>query len=112
VQEPSDTAGPLVTAVSGEDEVNGGRLVLVGDTDFMQNRGIYSGGNSIFLTNAFNWLARDEQTLTLTPRQTIPRTLVLTQTQILALQIAGLTAAPLLFALLGLFNWYSRRWGK
>jgi hypothetical protein len=112
VQEPSDTTGPLVTAVSGEDEANGGRLVLVGDTDFMQNRGIYSGGNSIFLTNSFNWLARDEQTLTLTPRQTIPRTLVLTQTQILALQIAGLTAAPLLFALLGIFNWYSRRWGQ
>src|SRR5690606_30659449 len=82
VQEAADTVGPLVAAVSAEHGVGGGRLVLVSDTDWMLNRGIFSGGNSIFLTNAFNWLAGDEQTLSLTPRETINRTLVLTQTQI------------------------------
>ena len=78
----------------------------------MLNRGIFSGGNSIFLTNTFNWLAGDEQTLSLTPRETINRTLVLTQAQILSLQIASLTAAPLLFAIFGLYNWFSRRYKR
>ncbi|MDA0242132.1 MAG: Gldg family protein [Chloroflexi bacterium] len=112
VQEAADTAGPLVAAVSAEHGAGGGRLVLVSDTDWMLNRGIFSGGNSIFLTNTFNWLAGDEQTLSLTPRETINRTLVLTQAQILSLQIASLTAAPLLFAIFGLYNWFSRRYKR
>lgn len=109
VQEDTDTAGPLGMAVSAENQTSGGRLVLVGDADFLVNKGIYNGGNSIFLTNAFNWLAGDEQTLTLTPRTTIERNLTLTETQLASLQVTSLCAAPLLILAFGLYNWRRRK---
>ena len=96
-------------AVAAENGATSGRIVVVGDADFLNNINLYSGGNSIFFTNALNWLARDELTLELTPRETVDRTLNMTSEQITTMQLLGLCIGPLLVAGAGLLVWRQRR---
>lgn len=107
--EAGDTAGPLIVALSAEERQSGARLVLVGDGSWLINANVYSGGNSIFFSNALNWLARDEQTLALTPRESVPRTLTITAEQTRALQFTAVALNPLLIVLVGAWLWWKRR---
>jgi ABC-type uncharacterized transport system involved in gliding motility auxiliary subunit len=106
---PGDTEGPLHIGVSVQNNETNGRLVVFGDTDFISNGMITQGGNSLLFTNAVNWLAGDEVAVEITPRQTIERQLVISQVELVWLQLVSICLGPLLMLIAGLFVWYSRR---
>jgi Ca2+/Na+ antiporter len=108
-QGPDDAAGPLAVGMSVENLVTGGRIVVFGDADFISNDYIFAGGNYLVATNAMNWLARDETTLVLTPRETVQRTYNIPQAQLGMLQLVIWFGPPLIMALIGLVVWFSRR---
>ncbi|RMG92206.1 MAG: hypothetical protein D6706_17260 [Chloroflexi bacterium] len=104
-----DIDGPLAVGVSAENLNTGARLVVFGDTDFLANELVLSGGNSLLFTNALNWLANDEVAVELTPRATINRQVIISQSQLGFLQLVSICLGPALMALAGLAVWYSRR---
>ena len=102
-------SGPLVVGVSGENAINSGRVVVFSDADFLRNTLSTSGGNSLLFTNAMNWLARDEFSIELTPRDTIERTIAIPQEQLAILNWVSICLGPLLMIIIGAAVWYSRR---
>jgi ABC-type uncharacterized transport system involved in gliding motility auxiliary subunit len=106
---PEDAQGPVVVAMSAENTATGGRLVLVGDVDFLNNDAATAVANSLFFSNAMNWLAGDEAALDLTPRETVNRSVALPETQLGIIQAVSCLTGPILVALIGLYVWFSRR---
>jgi ABC-type uncharacterized transport system involved in gliding motility auxiliary subunit len=106
---PDDTEGPLHIGVSVRNEETNGRIVLFGDTDFISNGLINQGGNGLLFSNAVNWLAGDEVAVDVTPRQTIERQLIISQAELVWLQLVSICLGPLLMLVAGFFVWYSRR---
>ncbi|MCA9929243.1 MAG: Gldg family protein, partial [Anaerolineales bacterium] len=104
-----DAAGPLAIGSSLENANTNARLIVFGDTDFLSNLWLLQNGNSILMTNAFNWLADDELAVELTPRETITRQLTISQTQLGLIQLIVLALTPAIAALIGGAVWYSRR---
>lgn len=104
-----DILGPLAVGLNAEKAETSARLVVFGDTDFISNRLITSGGNNLLLTNAFNWLADDEVAVELTPRENVDRTVAISQSQLGILQLTSICLGPALMGLIGIGVWYSRR---
>ncbi|MFQ5398903.1 MAG: GldG family protein [Anaerolineae bacterium] len=105
----NDATGPLAIGVSAENAITGARLVVLGDADFMANGLVLSGGNNLLVSNAFNWLANDEVSANLTPRETVNRQVIISQSQLGLLQLLSICLGPGLMALIGIAVWYSRR---
>jgi ABC-type uncharacterized transport system involved in gliding motility auxiliary subunit len=106
---PDDAEGPLHIGVSVQHNETNGRLVVFGDTDFISNETINRGGNSLLFTNAINWLAGDEAAVEVTPRQTVERQLIVSQAELVWLQLVSICLGPLLMVVAGFAVWYSRR---
>jgi ABC-type uncharacterized transport system involved in gliding motility auxiliary subunit len=104
-----DAAGPVVVGLSAENAATGGRLVLVGDVDFLNNDASTAVANSLFFSNAMNWLAGDEAALELSTREVVNRTVTLPQDQVGLIQVLSCLTGPSLVALIGIAVWYSRR---
>lgn len=104
-----DILGPMPVAVSAENAGTGGRVVVVGDVDFLNNSTSTAAANTIFFSNAINWLAGDEAALELTPRETINRSVALPESQLVLIRSVSCLAGPTLVALLGLYVWFSRK---
>lgn len=104
-----DEDGPLTIAISAENAETGARLVALGDSDFAGNTYVLQNGNSLLLTNAFNWLADDEVAVSLTPRETVNRQLTVTQSQLGLIQLVVLFLTPGVMAVIGVVVWYTRR---
>lgn len=105
----ADADGVLNVGVSAENSATGGRLVVFGDTDFLSNRLITLGGNNLLFSGALNWLANDEVSIDLAPRDTVQRQVLIPQTQLGFLQMTSLCLSPVLMMILGIGVWYSRR---
>jgi ABC-type uncharacterized transport system involved in gliding motility auxiliary subunit len=59
-----DTRGPLTTVVWAANQRTGGRIVLIGDSDFVSNGLVLTApGNGILFTDALTWLTRFEEEL-------------------------------------------------
>ncbi|MBP7998502.1 MAG: GldG family protein [Chloroflexi bacterium] len=104
-----DNGGPLAVGVSAENTLTGGRLVLFSDSDFIRNTGSATGGNSLLFTNSMNWLARDEFSINLTPRESIQRSIAIPQEQLTLLRWISTWLGPVLMLIIGGAVWYSRR---
>jgi ABC-type uncharacterized transport system involved in gliding motility auxiliary subunit len=105
----ADAPGPVNVAISAENTATGGRLVVVGDVNMLTNNGSRFNANSLFFTNAMNWLAGDEAALELTPRETINRSINLQQSDLALVQVLSCLIGPSLVGLIGLVVWYTRR---
>jgi ABC-type uncharacterized transport system involved in gliding motility auxiliary subunit len=103
-----DAAGPLAVGVSAENPATGARLVVFGDADFFSNQGL-QGGNGILFSNILNWLANDEVSINLTPRETVTRTVVIPQGQLNLMTLISVCLGPLVMTIAGVSVWYSRR---
>lgn len=76
-QDPeTEAAGPLLVAVAAEDLQSGARVVVFGDSDFAANSDFFNGGNGDMIVNSVDWAARQEQLISITPKQTTTRTVV------------------------------------
>ncbi len=104
-----DAQGNLIIGLSGENSATGGRVVAFGDADFVLNANLVWGGNSILFANALNWLADDELTIDLAPRETVQRQLNIPEQQLRTLRFISTWFGPLLMGLVGLTVWSARR---
>jgi ABC-type uncharacterized transport system involved in gliding motility auxiliary subunit len=107
--ESEDATGSLTVALSAQNTASGARLVVFGDTDFLANSFIQQGGNSFLFENAANWLVNDVVSIELSARESLPRQVTITQSQLSLLQLVSICFAPGLLALVGIAIWYSRR---
>jgi WD40 repeat protein len=108
----ADLPGPLSLAVSSEDMVGGGRLVVIGDADFASNGALQQEafGNIDLFVNAANWLSEEEELLNLRPRSTGFRTFEHLSDPIVALiGLSGACLLPIVVGMAGVLVWVQRR---
>ena len=72
------------------------RLVVFGDSDFASNRWIRQLGNGDLFLNTTNWLAQQEDLISIRPRDPEDHRIEITQGQQTAVLIFGLAVIPLL----------------
>ena len=127
-QDPDRRMGPLAMAVAldlssasepppypGAPEPpvddSGGRIVAIGDFDFVRDD-LYQAGlqSNVFLaTSSIGWLARSERLITIPPHEPPDRTMVLATTQKNLAILISAVFIPVLVLLTGLFVWWRRR---
>jgi ABC-type uncharacterized transport system involved in gliding motility auxiliary subunit len=105
-----DVPGPfnLALALQREREGREQRIVVVGSGAFLSNAYSGNGGNLDLGMNMVNWLAGDEQYITLAPHTAKDGTLTFSKHQLTAFTYTLLLGLPLLFASIGAWLWWRR----
>jgi ABC-type uncharacterized transport system involved in gliding motility auxiliary subunit len=111
-----DRRGPLAIAAArtfepadGASGKRGGRLVVVGDSDFARNRYIGSGANVDLFLNAANWLVGEEHFITIERKLPRASTVNLTNEQFYDFRYLSLFVLPEALLLFGILVWWRRR---
>jgi ABC-type uncharacterized transport system involved in gliding motility auxiliary subunit len=109
--EAEEVAGPVSVAVSLERmlEDREQRIIVIGSGHFLANSYLGNGGNIDFGINMINWLAGDEDLITIQPRPTIDSQLVLNESDLTMIVMGFLIVLPSLFLISGFFIWWIRR---
>lgn len=109
--EIEDVAGPVSVAVALDRTLDDReqRIVVIGSGYFLANAYLGNGGNIDFGINLLNWLAGDEDLITIQPRSTIDSQLMLNESALTLIVIGFLIVLPLLFLMSGLIIWRKRR---
>jgi ABC-type uncharacterized transport system involved in gliding motility auxiliary subunit len=87
----------------------GTRLVVFGDSDFAGNSSLTLGGNSDLFLNSVNWLAEEEELISISPKPPVSRVLVLSPGQARFLQYSSVIFLPAAVLLVGAVVWWRRR---
>jgi ABC-type uncharacterized transport system involved in gliding motility auxiliary subunit len=115
-----DYKGPLTVAVSGSVSPQGpaaagdrkkaqGRFVAVGTSSLAENAYLGFGGNQDLIMNAVNWLAAEEDLISVRPKPPENQHLTLNQRQMQRILYLGVIGIPLLIIVLGISVWWGRR---
>ncbi len=106
-----DTPGPAIIALALNRTINDveQRIVVVGCGAFLSNSFAGNGGNVDMGVNMVNWLARDDQLITLQPRAAKDSNIVLSKTQLTVISAGFLLGLPLLLSIAGGYIWWRRR---
>lgn len=106
-----DSKGPVTVAAALEREVSGKpqRIVVTGSGHFLANT--YAGllGNLDLGINMVNWLAGDEDLITLQPRALVDGSLALSRPWVTFIALSFLVALPGAFLFTGGMIWWRRR---
>ena len=106
----SDIGGPVSLGVVAEGTSNNARLVVYGGSDFATNAYYSFYGNSDMIINSIDWAAKEENLISLTPKETVTRTLVQPQPYTMGLILLGsLVVIPGLVIVAGVSSWIVRR---
>jgi ABC-type uncharacterized transport system involved in gliding motility auxiliary subunit len=107
----TDSRGPLSLGVAASKKVGDktARLVVLGDSDFASNEAIGRSSNGDLLFNAVDWLASDQNLISIRPKSVANRHVNLTDSQAMALRWADIVALPGIVLFLGLAIWWKRR---
>jgi len=105
------TAGPLSlgVAVSSKKGDKSARLVVIGDSDFAANQGVGLQHNGDLFFNVINWLAEDENLISIRPKTMTNRRVTLTEAQSTAFKWFDLFLLPGLVIFSGIYIWWKRR---
>lgn len=107
-RDDKDNLPPLFTAVAAQKTVVGGkdgekgRLVVFGDADFINNRYLPMQGNQDLVLNAINWLAEQEEKITIRPKARAGSQLFLSGEQLGKLKFLSMDILPVLLVAMGL----------
>jgi ABC-type uncharacterized transport system involved in gliding motility auxiliary subunit len=106
-----DVPGPITIAVAVERKVKDKdqRVALIGGSGFLSNAFLGNGGNVDLGVNTLNWLAQDENLITIQPRATVDSQLKLTQRGVNLLGFTFLILVPAIFLFTGGTIWWRRR---
>ncbi|MBP9865517.1 MAG: GldG family protein [Candidatus Omnitrophica bacterium] len=109
----SDTPGPLSVAVAmmpaAGDVQTKGRMVVMGDSDFMTNAYLDLSANRDFALHVLDWLANDDRIVVIDSQAKNFVPFTLTSTQQLGLFTASVIGMPLLFFTAGAAGIFWRR---
>jgi ABC-type uncharacterized transport system involved in gliding motility auxiliary subunit len=105
------TAGPLSLGVAGERNSNGreARLVVIGNSEFAANPWFGAQSNGDLFLNTIDWLAQDENLISIRPKSATNRRIELTQAQAAGLAWLELFLLPGFVVILGIGIWWKRR---
>src|SRR5690242_3349990 len=110
-----DQAGPLSLGVAAERKTGTGadaksaRLVVVGNSAFATNQWAGMQRNGDLFVNTINWLAQDEDLISVRPKNPTNRRVILTETQQRELFFASMIFLPGLVLISGAVIWFRRR---
>jgi len=111
--DPKNTKGPLTIAAAGTydtgKENSQGRFVVVGSSSWAANDFISFNGNRDLALNAINWLASDEDLISIRPKDPDDRRITLTRAQLNWIRIVSQFVLPLLVVAGGVSVWSRRR---
>jgi len=106
----TDLVGPIPLAVAAEGTNNGGRLVVFGDSDFATNAYYGFYGNGDMIVNSIDWAAKEENLISLTPKNTVDRYLVQPQAYTMGLILLGsMVVLPGIVLVAGIGSWVARK---
>lgn len=105
------TAGPLSLGVAASQRSNdkGARLIVIGDSDFAENQWFGLQHNGDLFLNALNWLAEDENLISIRPKSATNRRITLTEGQMAGVRSIALFLLPGIIILLGVAIWWKHR---
>jgi ABC-type uncharacterized transport system involved in gliding motility auxiliary subunit len=111
-----DQAGPLSLGVVAErhaagagDASKSARLVVIGNSAFATNQWAGLQRNGDLFVNTVNWLAQDEDLISVRPKNPTNRRVILTETQQRELFFTSMFFLPGLVILSGAVIWFRRR---
>lgn len=106
-----DIAGPITIATALERTVGDRqqRVVVVGNGNFLSNTFIGNGGNRVLGVNIVNWLAGDDNLITIQPRRAADNSIDIDQPALYLIAFSFLIVLPLAFMITGVVIWWRRR---
>jgi len=111
--DPKNARGPLTLAAAGTydtgKENSQGRFVVIGSSEWAANSFIPTLDDSNLALNTINWLASDEDLISIRPKDRDERRITLTQAQFNWLRFTSQILLPLLVILGGVSVWWRRR---
>jgi ABC-type uncharacterized transport system involved in gliding motility auxiliary subunit len=111
--DPKNTKGPLPLAAAGTystgKDNSQGRFVVVGSSAWAANSFLGFNGNRDLALNTINWLASDEDLISIRPKSPEDQHITLTQSQMSWLRITSQFLLPLVVVFGGVFVWWRRR---
>jgi ABC-type uncharacterized transport system involved in gliding motility auxiliary subunit len=111
--DPKNKKGPFVLGAAGTYSVGKpnrqGRFVVIGNSGFVANNFISFNANKDLAMNAVNWLAQDEDLISIRPKQTEDRRLNATVAQMRLFLYFALIAFPLFIIGVGVSVFLKRR---
>jgi ABC-type uncharacterized transport system involved in gliding motility auxiliary subunit len=113
IKDPKNKKGPLNLAAAGTystgKESSQGRFVVVGSSTWAANRFIDFNGNDDLASNAVNWLASDEDLISIRPKPPEDRRITMTGRQLTWVRAVSQFALPLVVVIMGVGVWWKRR---
>jgi ABC-type uncharacterized transport system involved in gliding motility auxiliary subunit len=113
VNDPKNKKGPLTIAAAGTyttgKENSQGRFVVVGSSSWAANGFINFNGNNDLALNAINWLASDEDLISIRPKPREDRRITMTQAQLRWVRATSQFVFPLIVVAAGISVWWKRR---
>lgn len=106
--ERKDQSGPVSVAVAANLK-SGGRIVVIGDSDFASNAYLNLSGNRDFLLNSVAWLMGDERAISIPPRERQATPLYLKETDQQYLFYVPVMGLPIVFLMMGTGVFFWRR---
>jgi ABC-type uncharacterized transport system involved in gliding motility auxiliary subunit len=111
--DPSNKKGPFVLGAAGTYNTGNpsdpGRFVVIGSSGFLDNSMIGFQANRDLALNAVNWLSSDEDLISIRPKQTQDRRLVVNQAQMNTFFYVDIIAIPLIVIVAGVAIFLKRR---
>jgi ABC-type uncharacterized transport system involved in gliding motility auxiliary subunit len=106
-----DTKGPITIALALERKQGdkNQRAVVVGGGSFLANAYVGNGGNIDLGLNFVNWLAQEDNRISVQPRATMDSNLSLSRSAQMLMVFGFLIGAPLLCFAMGGYVWWKRR---
>jgi ABC-type uncharacterized transport system involved in gliding motility auxiliary subunit len=107
---PAGTDGKTPPPPAPDNPKRDTRIVVFGDSDFVSNNGLQAApGNGDLFLNAVNWLGQQENLISIRPKSTEDRRVVLSQEQLFMVSIFSVFFLPGMIVLAGVINWWRRR---
>ncbi len=111
--DPKNKKGPLTIAVAGtyktEKQGAQGRFVVMGSSGWAANRFLGFNGNRDLALNTMNWLASDEDLISIRPKEREDRRITMTRAQMNGVRITSQFLFPLIVVIAGVTVWWRRR---
>ena len=113
VNDPKNTKGPLTIAAAGTYNSGKpnteGRFVVMGSSAWASNGFLSFNGNNDLALNTINWLASDEDLISIRPKPQDDRRITMTRAQLSWVRLTSQFLLPLVVVVAGVSVWWKRR---
>jgi len=108
-QDPGDRQGPVPVAAVAEEAGKGTKIVVFGDAEFANNRFFNYYYNGDLFMNVLNWLAGEEDLISIRPRMARASRVQLTADQTNLIFYLSVLIIPEILLIFGIGVWWRRR---